>query len=79
LGLPNNYAVPLASVYAFGFASDSTFEDAVGMNFSGLALANAQLEKQASAQGLPVARYRAILRHRYKDIAADLKESEGGN
>lgn len=79
LGLPNNYAVPLASVYAFGFASDSTYEDAVGMNFSGLALANAQLEKQAAAQGLPVARYRAILRHRYKDIAADLKESEGGN
>jgi N-acetylmuramoyl-L-alanine amidase len=79
VGLPNNYAVPLASVYAFGFESDATYDHVVGLNFSGVALALQQVEKQAAAENTPVAQYRAMLRHRYKDIAANLKESEGEN
>lgn len=79
LGLPDNYAVPLASVYAFGFESDAAYDHAVGIRFGGVALAAARLEKQAAAQGIAVAQYRAMLRRRYKEIAADLKQNEGGN
>ena len=84
LGLPNNYAVPLASVYAFGFDYDGAYLQATGMGLSGLALAVEQVEKQAAAERVPVAQYRAMLQHRYKDITAALQEqnkeqSEGGN
>ena len=76
LGLPNNYDVPLASVYAFGFESDSAYDHIVGPNFRGVNLALEQVEKQAAAEHVPVAQYRAMLRHRYKDIAAELKEAK---
>jgi hypothetical protein len=81
LGLPDNYDIPLASIYAFGFQSDEAYDRAVGMHFSGAALALEQMEKQAAAQQISVAQYRAILRHRFKDIAAELqeRENEGGN
>jgi len=84
LGLPNNYAVPLASVYAFGFDYDGAYVQATGMGLSGLALAVEQVEKQAAGERVPVAQYRAMLQHRYKDITAALQEqhkeqSEGGN
>ena len=79
LGLPDNYAVPLASVYALGFVADAVYDHVVGIKFGGAALAAAQLEKQAAARGLAVAQYRAMLRRRYQEIAADLKQNEGGN
>ncbi len=79
IGLPNNYSIPLASIYAFGFDADEVYERMVGMNFGGVALARAQIERQAEAQNTPAAQYRAILRHRYKDIETELKQNEGGN
>jgi len=74
LGLPDNYSIPLASLYAFGFNYDEAFIHATGKRWKGLDLAEEQVEKQAGIEGLPVARYRAILQHRYKDIEAEIKE-----
>jgi len=79
LGLPDNYSIPLPSIYAFGFEADPAYERALGMNFGGVALARAQIERQAAAQNTPAAQYRAMLRHRYRDIEAELKQNEGGN
>jgi N-acetylmuramoyl-L-alanine amidase len=74
LGLPDNYAIPLPSLYAFGFVHDEVFLESAGGRWRGLDLAIEQVERQAAAEKIPAARYRAILRHRYKEIAAVLKE-----
>jgi len=80
VGLPDNYSLPLASMCVFGFEYDSVFLRATGTRWLGLDLAELQLARQAAAEGLETGRYRAILRHRYKDIASALKEkSEGGS
>jgi N-acetylmuramoyl-L-alanine amidase len=70
VGLPDNYAIPLASIYAFGFDFDAAFVDRTG-GWKGVYLAAAQVERQASEQNLPTARYRAMLQHRFKEIAAE--------
>jgi hypothetical protein len=80
IGLPNNYAIPLPSIYAFGFEYDEVYLEAANDTIKGLDLAQRQLERQAAAERTPFAQYRAMLRHRYKDIAAVLKkQSEGDN
>jgi hypothetical protein len=78
LGLPDNYTIPLPSLYAFGFTYDDVFLRATGTRWKGLALAEEQVSRQAALERVPAVRYRAMLRHRYKDIAAALKEGEGG-
>lgn len=79
VGLPDNYAIPLASIYAFGFDYDEVYLAATGESVKGLSLALKQVERQAAAERIPVAQYRGMLRHRYKDIAAALKQQgEGG-
>lgn len=75
LGLPDNYAVPLASMYAFGFDYDSTFLRVAGRPWSGLDIADQLIAKQAAAEGVSTARYRAMLRRRYKDIASEIAKS----
>ncbi len=72
LGLADNYAIPLASIYAFGFEFDAPFIDRTG-GWKGLYLAADQVERQAAAEQVTPARYRAMLQHRYKEIAAELK------
>lgn len=74
LGLPDNYAIPLASVYAYGFEYDGKFLQATQGRWKGLALAAEQVERQAAAEQVPVPRYRSMLQHRYKDLAATLKQ-----
>lgn len=80
-GLPDNYATSLPSLYAFGFEYDSAFEQAIGGRWAGLNTAETQVTHQAASENLPLARYRAILQRRYKDIIAALKQagSEGEN
>jgi hypothetical protein len=75
LGLPDNYAVPLASMYAFGFDYDATFLRVAGRPWSGLDAGDRFIEKQAAAEGVSTARYRAMLRRRYKDIASEIAKS----
>jgi hypothetical protein len=76
LGLPDNYAVPLASMYAFGFDYDAVFLRVAGGRWSGLNLAEERMAKQAAAEGIPMAQYRARLRRRYKDVASELDTTE---
>jgi hypothetical protein len=79
VGLPDNYSIPLASMYLFGFEYDSVFLKTTGTRWRGLDLAELQVARQAAAEGLETRRFRTILQHRYKDIASALKEkSEGG-
>jgi hypothetical protein len=74
VGLPDNYSIPLASLYLFGFEYDSVFLRVTGTRWRGLDLAELQVARQAAAEGIETGRYRAILRHRYKDITSALKE-----
>ena len=73
-----DYAQPLASLTAFGFQYDAAFVQATGGHWKGLDAAEAQVERQALAQGIPVTRYRAMLQHRYSDILGVAAVSEGG-
>ena len=80
LGLPDNYGIPLPSVYAFGFKHDDLFLRVSNGGWQGLDLANDQLDRQAAAENTTPERYRAMLEHRYKEIAAALKkQNEGGS
>jgi hypothetical protein len=74
VGLPDNYSIPLPSLYLFGFEYDTVFLQMTGTRWRGLDLAELQVARQAAAEGLETGRYRTILRHRYKDIASALKE-----
>jgi hypothetical protein len=73
LGLPDNYAVPPASIYAFGFSYDDTFLKVSGGGWKGLGLAEDQMTRQSAHEGATPARYKATLQHRYKDIATALR------
>ncbi len=80
IGLADNYAVPPASIYAFGFGYDPAFVHATGVRlWQGLALAEDQIGTQAAARGIPVSRYRAILQKQYKEVLAALKAAATAN
>ena len=79
VGLPDNYATPLPSLFVFGFEYDGAFVQATGGRWKGLDLAEAQVAAQAAAEGISVTRYRAILQHRYSDILGVVAEYEGGS
>lgn len=79
VGLPDNYVVPLASLYLYGFEYDNVFLRVTGTRWPGLNRGEARFALQAATEGLETKRYRAILQHRYKEIATALKEqSQGG-
>jgi hypothetical protein len=72
MGLPDNYSIPLASIYAFGFEFDDVFVAVTG-GWKGVYLAADQIERQAAAESVTADRYRALLQQRYRQIAAELK------
>ena len=74
VGLRDNYTAPPPSIYAFGFDYDATYVHHTGVRiWEGLALADDELRTQAAARGLAVAKYRTILRKKYKEILETLK------
>lgn len=74
IGLPDNYAIPPASIYAFGFDYDPQFVHATGTRlWQGLTLADDQIRMQAAAHGVPAPAYRTMLQKQYKEILAALK------
>ena len=80
IGLNDNYALPPASIYAFGFNYDPAFVHATGVRlWQGLALAEDQMQTQAAQRGIPVPRYRAILQKQYKEVLAALKAAATAN
>jgi hypothetical protein len=74
VGLPDNYSIPLASLRVFGFEYDAVFLRATGTRWRGLDLAEFDVARAAAVEGLETGRYRALLQHRYKNIASALKE-----
>ncbi len=70
-GLPDNYALPPAALYLLGFHYDAAYRAATGPRIEkGLTLADRLVESKATALGLPVGRYRGLLRRRYRDVLA---------
>ena len=74
VGLSDNYTAPPPSIYAFGFDYDAAFVHHTGVRlWEGLALADDEMRTEAAARGLAVAKYRSILRKKYKEILETLK------
>jgi hypothetical protein len=74
LGLPDNYATPPASLFAFGFGYDDSYVKLTGDHvWQGLLLAEDQMRRQAFAAGQSPSKYKASLQQRYRQITAALK------
>lgn len=68
VGLPDNYARPLASLWAFGFDADALFQNLAGDRMAaGIRLAEQILEADAAHAGVAPAVYRRSLRQRYRE------------
>jgi N-acetylmuramoyl-L-alanine amidase len=79
MGLPDNYGSAPASLYAFGFGYDGSYVKIVGNRvWQGLLVAEDQMQRQASAAGLPFSKYRSSLQQRYREITTALKSKSPG-
>jgi len=73
LGLPDNYAQPLPSLFLFGFDFNSDFLMLAGTRmWKGLLLADERLRREAEAQHLTIGQHKAVLRERYRASLATL-------
>jgi hypothetical protein len=70
LGLPDNYARPLASMTVFGFGYDHDFLSAGAAAWTGLALSEQHVRQQAAASATAVSLYRGQLNERYRNAIA---------
>lgn len=74
IGLPDNYAQPVPSLYAFGFGYDTVYVKQSGARlWKGLLLAEEQVRQEAAAHGVTVAQHRAGLQQRYLETIAALR------
>jgi len=74
LGIPNNYELPIPSLFLFGFDFDSRFLMLAGTRmWKGLLLADERLRQEAESQHLSIDRHKEILRERYRTSIAMLK------
>jgi hypothetical protein len=76
LGLPDNYAQPLASMTVFGFRYDPEFLAAGAAAWTGLALSEQQVRQRAAASSTSVPTFRAALRERYRKLTARLSRDK---
>jgi hypothetical protein len=75
LGLPDNYQIPVASLWLFGFSYDPSLVNLTGESYwKGLVLGEDFLRQSAGVRGLPVEQYRAQRIALYRRILARLKE-----
>lgn len=78
VGLPDNYARPLAALWLFGFSYDPQLIQTTGASYwRGLVLAEDQLRQNATAHGVPVARWRQDLHQRYRAILKEQQQRTG--
>jgi hypothetical protein len=78
LGLPDNYARPVAALWVFGFTYDAQLAETAGNGYrQGLLLAEEQLRQNATAHGLTPAQWRARLQNRYRGILKELQQQNG--
>jgi hypothetical protein len=71
LGLPDNYSVPLPSIWAFGFEPEAGFLHADDRMRSGVDAAVRRIEERAAAAGMPPAAWRKELRRRYRQLLSE--------
>jgi hypothetical protein len=77
MNLPDNYRLPVWAVEAFGFTHDEDLLAASGgKDWPGLVSADRNLMETAATQGATEIRYRGMLRHRYQEILADVKQRQ---
>jgi N-acetylmuramoyl-L-alanine amidase len=77
MGLKDNYALPMAAVWAFGFDYDPTFVQATGNRlWQGLIYADQHLHEQASLAGMTVPQYKQLLQQRYKELITALYSAD---
>jgi hypothetical protein len=75
MGLPDNYAQPLASLHLFGFNYDGTFFAATGARmWKGVVSSEDLLREKAQQDSISVAQLRTQLRNRYRRLSALLPE-----
>lgn len=78
IGLPDNYARPVAALWVFGFTYDAQLTETAGNGYrQGLLLAEEQLRQNATAHGLTPAQWRARLQDRYRGILKELQQQNG--
>jgi hypothetical protein len=77
MGLPDNYTLPLPSVWAFGFDYDPIFVRATGNRmWQGLIYADQMVREQASLAGLTVPQYKQLLQQRYQELIRALYSAD---
>jgi hypothetical protein len=74
IGLPDNYGVPVPSVWLFGFTYDPVLVHVTGARYwKGLLLGEQQMRQAASSHGLTPEAWRGVLSKRYRRILEFLK------
>jgi hypothetical protein len=74
LGIPDNYAIPIPSLYLYGFDFDARFLMSTGTRmWTGVSLADERLRQEAGVQHLSVDQYKQNLREGYRTSLAMLK------
>ena len=77
MGLPDNYALPLPAVWAFGFDYDPIFVRATGNRmWQGLIYAEQMIREQSSVAGLTPPQYKQLLQQRYKELISALYSAD---
>lgn len=77
MGLPDNYALPLASLHLFGFNYDGTFFAATGARmWKGVVSSEDLLREKARQDSISVAQLRTQLRSQYRRLSALLPDFE---
>lgn len=75
LGLPDNYQIPVPSLWLFGFTYDPSLVNVTGESYwRGLVLGEDFLRQSAATRGMPVEEYRAQRAAVHRRILARLKE-----
>jgi hypothetical protein len=74
LGIPDNYCLPIPSLFLFGFDYDAEFLKLTGARmWKGLILADERLRREAEIQHLSVGKHKEILHEKYRTSIATLK------
>jgi hypothetical protein len=74
LGLPDNYSLPLPSIFLYGFDFDPSVLMSTGFRmWKGLLLADEELRREAESQQITLGQYKQKLREKYRTSMATLK------
>jgi hypothetical protein len=74
LGIPDNYSLPIPSLFLFGFNYDARFLTLSGTRMlKGLISADERLRREAELQHLPIDQHKQVLQEKYRASIATLK------